>query len=59
MLLDEHGVEGLPTIQPIDGGEIGGAAGGELDGWINDVLPLENGALITKGAQLAQWTNHV
>lgn len=60
LLLGENGVEGL-QIKPVEGGEAGGQAGGENEGWIDVVLPNDGpqGAIVNTGALMARWTNDV
>ena len=55
LLLGEHGAEGL-QIKSVEGGLVGGAAGGEDIGWIDIKVPSE-GAIVNTGALMAQWTN--
>ena len=43
-------------IKLIQGGKIGGSAGGEEGGWQNVVVP-PNGAIVNTGALMARWTN--
>ena len=61
-LLLGDGAQGL-QMKPVQGGEIGGAAGGEEGGWIDVVAPPAPegsvGALVNTGACLARWTNDV
>ena len=59
-LLLGEGAEGL-QMKPVVGGEVGGSAGGERDGWL-DVVPEPQpdgvvGALVNTGAALARWTH--
>ena len=52
-------------MKSVDGGEVGGNAGGERDGWLDVVIPpqtpadAQSGAIINTGALLARWTNDV
>lgn len=55
LFLGEHGAEGL-QIKPVEGGLVGGAAGGEESGWLDIKVPCE-GAIVNTGALMAQWTN--
>jgi isopenicillin N synthase-like dioxygenase len=54
----DHGPEGL-QIKSVAGGEVGGGAGGEQDGWRDVVLPTtkEPVLIVNTGALLARWTN--
>ena len=59
-LLLGAGAEGL-QMKPVVGGEVGGAAGGEAEGWL-DVVPEPQpdgvvSALVNTGALLARWTH--
>lgn len=61
LLLGPQGAEGL-QIKPVQGGAIGGAAGGEESGWLDVEVPpvIEDdqcGAIINTGALMARWTN--
>lgn len=49
-------------MKSVAGGEVGGCAGGEADGWRDVVLPAVDdassfGAVINTGAMMARWTN--
>lgn len=49
-------------VKSVAGGEVGGAAGGEADGWRDVVVPAVDdpsafGAVINTGAMMARWTN--
>lgn len=68
-LLLPKGALGL-QIKPVGGGEVGGQAGGEGDGWLDVLLPTSvrdgggkrarrdaAGALVNTGALMARWTN--
>ena len=61
-LLLGDGAQGL-QVKSVAGGEVGGAAGGEGEGWA-DVVPEPQpegvvGAVVNTGALLARWTNDV
>lgn len=55
LLLGDQGAEGL-QIKPVEGGLVGGAAGGEASGWLDIEVP-SNGAIVNTGALMARWTN--
>ena len=58
----DDGADGL-QVKPVQGAEIGGAAGGEEDGsWLDVRVPLPGesetvGAVVNTGALMARWTN--
>jgi isopenicillin N synthase-like dioxygenase len=64
LVLGEHGAEGL-QIKPVQGGEVGGLAGGETEGWQDIVVTgggeqqssTAVGAIVNTGALMARWTN--
>jgi isopenicillin N synthase-like dioxygenase len=56
-----QGARGL-QVKTVTGGEVGGTAGGEADGWRDVILPVIDdpstfGAVINTGAMMARWTN--
>jgi isopenicillin N synthase-like dioxygenase len=63
LLLGDHGAEGL-QIKPVQGGEVGGLAGGETEGWqhvdtggVAEQQSTTVGAIVNTGALMARWTN--
>lgn len=60
MVHPDHGPEGL-QIKAVDGGEVGGQAAGESEGWHDVVLPPTEGRepviIVNTGALMARWTN--
>ena len=59
LLLGAHGAEGL-QIKPVEGGAVGGEAGGEYEGWLDVEVPStpqQQGAIVNTGALMARWTN--
>lgn len=57
LLLLEDGADGL-QMKPVHGGDVGGAAEGEVGGWRDVVTPAcVPGALVNTGALFARWSN--
>lgn len=46
-------------VKAVEGGEIGGAADGEIGGWLDVPVPTGTTAIINTGALLARWTNDI
>lgn len=47
-------------VKAVEGGEIGGAAGGELTGaWLDVPVPTGTTVIVNTGALMARWTNDV
>jgi isopenicillin N synthase-like dioxygenase len=60
MVSPDHGPDGL-QIKPVQGGEVGGKAGGEAEGWQDVTLPPLGRdtpvMIVNTGALMARWTN--
>lgn len=46
-------------VKAVEGGEVGGAADGEIGGWLDVPVPTGGTAIINTGALMARWTNDV